>query len=58
MIVNGTMHGHEFLNHKNHASGGALVNISARTNPASIGARKLNATRPVYSAINKSLGKG
>lgn len=49
-IVNGTIAGHPFVNHKNMASGGAVVKLPIKTNFAAIGAKRLNAQRPAIKA--------
>ena len=52
-IVNGTLSGHPFLNHKNHASGGALVQVPAvQNNVSSIEGRKMKASRPAIQSAN------
>jgi len=52
-IVNGTIGGHPFLNHKNFASGGALVQMPLKQNNISqIEGRKLKATRPAIQSAN------
>ena len=53
MVVNGTMGGHLFLNKKNHASGGALVQVPLKQNNiSSIEGRKLKASRTAIQAAN------
>lgn len=49
-VVNGTIGGHPFLSHKNHASGGALVNVPIGMKFSAVGAKKLNAQRPAIKA--------
>jgi hypothetical protein len=52
-IVNGTMNGHLFLNHKNHASGGALVQVPViQKGISNIEGRKLKASRPAIMSAN------
>lgn len=53
MVVNGVIGGHLFLNHKNHASGGALVQVPAvQNNVSSIEGRKMKPNRPAVIAAN------
>lgn len=51
-IVNGTIAGHPFVNHKNHASGAAYVPLPVKQNVASIYGRRAKASRPAIQAIN------
>lgn len=52
-IVNGTIGGHPFINHKNHASGGALVQVPVvQSNISSVEGRKLKPNRPAVIAAN------
>lgn len=52
-IVNGTLGGHPFLNHKNHASGGALVQVPAiQKGISNIEGRKMKASRPAIQSAN------
>jgi len=53
MIVNGTIGGHPFLIHKNHASGGALVQVPViQKGISSIEGRKMKASRPAIMSAN------
>lgn len=51
-VVSGTMMGHPFVNHKNHASGGALVPIPVKQNVAQVYGRRAKASRPAIESIN------
>lgn len=51
-IVAGSMAGHPFVNHKNHASGGAYVSIPAKQSVANIYGRRSKASRPAIQSIN------
>ena len=52
-IVNGVIGGHPFLNHKNHASGGALVQVPViQKGISNIEGRKLKASRPAIMSAN------
>lgn len=52
-VVNGTLNGHPFLNHKNHASGGALVQVPVvQKNISSIEGRKMKPNRPAVISAN------
>lgn len=52
-IVGGTQMGHPWLNPKNHASRGAVVDLPIATNVAKFTTKKLNAKHAVGSAANK-----
>lgn len=51
-IVNGVLGGHPFLNHKNHASGGAYVPIPVHTNVAQAIGRKMKSSRAAVKAAS------
>lgn len=52
-VVNGTIGGHPFINHKNHASGGALVQLPAvQKNIAKLTNKSSNASRAAIKSAN------
>ena len=52
-VVNGTIEGHPFLIHKNHASGSALVQVPAvQKGISNIEGRKMKASRPAIQSAN------
>lgn len=51
-VVNGTIGGHPFLIHKNHASGAAYVPIPVKQNVAQVYGRRMKASRPAIESIN------